>query len=194
MADEYDPRSHGARCDACPLYNSMDGVQCVQPEFRNMANNGSLPLVFVGDAPDEMSVKQKRPFVGAAGVKLNDVLTRADMTRNQIAITYMILCRPDVPGESGRKKYDLAAYEAWLKKENKRRAKVSEPILESPIACCAPRLHNELTSLDNIAKSIGWPNGAVVMPLGDQSLRATMGVIGQKPTSGILKYRGSVIY
>lgn len=196
-ADTYNPHNHGARCDVCPL----NGCDFVPPEYRYPSDPRPFPsgppitrpIVFVGEGPGEYEVKRRAPFIGPSGVKLNDLLSENKLSRPQISITNTLLCRAEVPGESGKKRYQLDAYFAWLNKENKRRAKAHEAQLESPLDCCTPRLHTELKAYDQLAKERGWPNGAVIMPLGNYALKATMAMIGERPTAGILSYRGSVI-
>lgn len=180
---EYDPKACGARCDACPL----SGQPVVPPA-------GPLTLAdmaIVGEAPGMNEVKFKKPFVGASGVKLDEILWNAGMRRQSVWITNGLLCRPEVPGELGKKRYDVKLYMAWLRKENARRKKAKEAPLESPFACCAPRLYLELQTLDAGCRSRGRPNGVVVVPMGNFAL----GTLSGKPGShkGILKWRGSVI-
>lgn len=180
----YDPVAAGALCDRCPLRGSV----VVPPSGR-----GDADVVIVGEAPGFNEVKQGKPFVGASGVKLADLLLETQFkTRDSLFITNTLLCRPEVPGVEGKERYNVKRYIAWLRKENMRRKKVSEPLLESPFTCCAPRLYRELERAEWYARVRNCPNGAVVIPLGNFALGAI--VQGQPgKAQGIMKYRGSVI-
>lgn len=184
----YDPREHSARCDECPLR----GTIVVPPEGDENAG-----YVIVSDAPGMADVTHERPFMGASGAKLTEVLSRAGLTRASAWLTSALLCRPEVPGESGARRYDLKLYLAWLRKENVRRKKearankTTPDLLVSPFECCYPRLRGELHRAERAAKAKGQVNGAVVVPVGNFALGSVMGNPGQ--AQGIMKWRGSVI-
>lgn len=96
-------------------------------------------------------------------------------------------CRPEVPGEIGKKRYDVKAYMAWLRKENIQRKRNKHELLESPFDCCWPRLRRELYAAERHAQRRGAPNGVVVQPMGNFALKRLTGA------QGIMKYRGSVM-
>lgn len=75
-----------SRCAVCTL--SAEG-QYVPPE-------GPVPcdIMFVGEAPGENEVRIGRPFVGNAGIILNDNLREAGFKRKEVYITNACLCRP----------------------------------------------------------------------------------------------------
>lgn len=189
----YDPRKAGCRCDECPL----NGQQVVAPE-----GNAAARMAIVHETPGADALKFEKQWIGPAGAKLNELLFKAGMSRQQLWLTSALLCRPEVPEESGRRRYDTKEYMAWLRRENvkiKRHNKANAklgigavPELKSPFDCCAPRLQAELAYLDAQAKAAGAPNGLVVVPMGSYVL----GGLTTKPsaTQSILKYRGSVIF
>ncbi len=51
-------------------------------------------IIFIGEAPGYNEDKQGKPFVGQAGVFLNELLAAMDMKREQVYITNVIKCRP----------------------------------------------------------------------------------------------------
>ncbi len=51
-------------------------------------------VLFVGEAPGFNEDKQGRPFVGAAGKFLNELLEIAGLKREQVYITNVVKCRP----------------------------------------------------------------------------------------------------
>ena len=74
-------------CGDCPL-----GAQ------RTNAVPGEGPedakLLFIGEGPGQQEDRQGRPFVGAAGQFLEELLTSIGLTREQVFIANMIKCRP----------------------------------------------------------------------------------------------------
>jgi DNA polymerase len=50
--------------------------------------------MFIGEAPGFHEDQQGRPFVGAAGQFLEELLESIDMTRDDVFITNVIKCRP----------------------------------------------------------------------------------------------------
>lgn len=51
-------------------------------------------LMFIGEAPGYNEDQQGRPFVGAAGQFLEQLLASIGLTREQVFITNMVKCRP----------------------------------------------------------------------------------------------------
>jgi len=51
-------------------------------------------VMFVGEAPGENEDLQNRPFVGAAGKILTDLLGRIGLTREEVYIANIVKCRP----------------------------------------------------------------------------------------------------
>ena len=74
-------------CTRCPLGRS-----------RTRAVPGEGPenavLMFIGEAPGFHEDKSGRPFVGAAGQFLEELLASIEMTREQVYIANVIKCRP----------------------------------------------------------------------------------------------------
>jgi len=59
-----------------------------------MDGNPSSDLMFIGEAPGFYEDKEGRPFVGAAGKLLNDMLASIGLDRNGCTICNVIKCRP----------------------------------------------------------------------------------------------------
>jgi DNA polymerase len=51
-------------------------------------------IMFVGEAPGRCEDEKGRPFVGAAGRILDDLLQKAGIDRSQVFITNVVKCRP----------------------------------------------------------------------------------------------------
>jgi DNA polymerase len=54
----------------------------------------SAKIMFVGEAPGKSEDEKGRPFVGAAGRILDDLLKKAGIDRSQVFITNVVKCRP----------------------------------------------------------------------------------------------------
>lgn len=58
------------------------------------AGNPDADIVFIGEAPGKNEDEQGKPFVGAAGKFLNEMLANVDMVREDIFITNIVKYRP----------------------------------------------------------------------------------------------------
>lgn len=180
----YNPRAAGCLCDQCPLMGQI----VVPPE-----GPADPEFVIVGEGPGYLEEKKRRPFVGASGVLLNEILELVGLSRSRVLITNAVLCRAEVPDPNVRmsKKYDIPTYMAWLRKENARRKKEAKgsgqppQLLSDPFLCCHQRLWNELSIADRIARSRGRPSGAIIVALGNKATEMTTG------KTGVMKFRGS---
>ena len=74
-------------CTKCELYRS-----------RKKAVPGEGPthaeIMFIGEGPGFHENEQGRPFVGAAGKFLDELLEKAGVTRSDVWITNVVKCRP----------------------------------------------------------------------------------------------------
>lgn len=74
-------------CRRCPLHAVR--TQAVPGEGDPCAG-----IMFVGEAPGYNEDLQGRPFVGAAGSLLNELLSLAGLERKAVFITNVVKCRP----------------------------------------------------------------------------------------------------
>lgn len=74
-------------CSKCPLAASRTNVV-----FG--AGNPSARVLIVGEAPGKNEDLQGRPFVGAAGKYLDELLGIAHLTRDEVFIANVLKCRP----------------------------------------------------------------------------------------------------
>ncbi len=74
-------------CTKCPLH-----------ETRTNAVPGEGPenakIMLVGEAPGRFEDMQGRPFVGAAGKLLTEILSEVGIKREEVYITNIVKCRP----------------------------------------------------------------------------------------------------
>jgi len=84
---------------AADLYDVVRGCTlCALSETRTLAVPGEGPpdseIMFIGEAPGMNEDKQGRPFVGAAGQFLSELLAAAGLTRESVYICNVLKCRP----------------------------------------------------------------------------------------------------
>ena len=74
-------------CTRCELHRSR--TEAVPGEGPTSAE-----IMFIGEGPGATEDKQGRPFVGASGKFLNQLLEQAGVTRADVFITNVVKCRP----------------------------------------------------------------------------------------------------
>src|SRR3990172_6789608 len=75
-------------CTRCQLHLTTKKV-CIWGHGRETAR-----IMLVGEAPGAEEEKEGRPFVGAAGRVLDNCLSAAGLTRDDVYITNVNRCRP----------------------------------------------------------------------------------------------------
>lgn len=74
--------------------------------------NPNADIMFIGEAPGVEEDKQGRPFVGAAGKFLNEMLKMVGLRREDVFITNILKCRP--PGNRDPMPEEVEACWPWL--------------------------------------------------------------------------------
>ena len=80
-------------------------------------------LMLIGEAPGETEVIKQRPFVGKAGKNLDEFLSLAKLSREEIFVSNVVKIRPTEKGPTGRtrnrapNKEELSLFIPWLMKE-----------------------------------------------------------------------------
>lgn len=74
-------------CTKCELYKGR--TKAVPGEGPTHAE-----IMFIGEGPGASEDKQGRPFVGASGKFLDELLAQAGVTRSDVFITNVVKCRP----------------------------------------------------------------------------------------------------
>jgi uracil-DNA glycosylase family 4 len=102
----------------------------VCPELRSGATqlvfadgNTDADIVFIGEAPGANEDKQGKPFVGAAGKFLNEMLAGIGLERGDIYITNIVKYRP--PGNRDPEPEEIKAFMPYLLQQ----LKVIQPAL-----------------------------------------------------------------
>lgn len=91
-------------------------TNCALHEGRKKSVPGDGPataeIMFIGEGPGFHENEQGRPFVGAAGKFLDQLLAQADVTRADVFIANVVKCRP--PGNRDPLPEELAACDVHL--------------------------------------------------------------------------------
>lgn len=72
-------------------------------------------ILFVGEAPGRSEDEKGRPFIGAAGRILDDLLQRTGIDRSQVFITNIVKCRP--PNNRVPEDDEVAACKPYLERQ-----------------------------------------------------------------------------
>jgi DNA polymerase len=95
-------------CEKCALYHS-----------RKLAVPGEGPadseIMFIGEGPGFYENEQGRPFVGAAGKFLDELLAAAGMQRAEVWIGNVVKCRP--PANRDPLPEELEACDTYLQRQ-----------------------------------------------------------------------------
>ncbi len=99
-------RAEMGRCQRCKLY----------PGAQNLVfgeGSASARLMFIGEAPGAEEDEQGRPFVGAAGQVLNNLMSKLGLNREEVYITNVVKSRP--PNNRNPEPDEIAACLPFLK-------------------------------------------------------------------------------
>lgn len=80
-------RTQIEKCTLCQIHSSKN--KTVPGE-----GNSTPEIMLIGEAPGKNEDLQGKPFVGAAGKILDQLLSSIKLSRDQVFITNMIKCRP----------------------------------------------------------------------------------------------------
>jgi uracil-DNA glycosylase family 4 len=102
------------------LYEEIASCQrCILSESRKNAVPGEGPedadIVFIGEGPGFHEDQQARPFVGAAGQFLEELLADIGMCRESVYICNVIKCRP--PGNRDPLPEEIEACKPYLERQ-----------------------------------------------------------------------------
>jgi len=93
--------------------------QCNLHSTRKLSVPGEGPadakIMFIGEGPGFYENEQGRPFVGAAGKFLSELLAKAGLVREEVFITNVVKCRP--PGNRDPQPEELSACRDYLEQQ-----------------------------------------------------------------------------
>lgn len=95
-------------CERCPL---------AQGRTKAVPGDGpeNAAIMFVGEGPGFHEDRQGKPFVGAAGQFLNELLQSIGLQRTDVYITNVVKCRP--PGNRDPQPDEIEACRAFLDRQ-----------------------------------------------------------------------------
>ena len=102
------------------LYQEVRTCQkCILSEGRTNAVPGEGPedaeIMFIGEAPGFHEDRQGRPFVGAAGKYLEELLATIGLSREEVYIANVVKCRP--PGNRDPEPGEIEACRPYLDRQ-----------------------------------------------------------------------------
>ncbi len=108
MTELTDLAQEVAICKRCPL--SQGRTRAVPGEGPENA-----AIMFIGEGPGFHEDQQGRPFVGAAGQFLDELLHSIGLKRGEVYITNVVKCRP--PGNRDPQPEEIAACQPYLDRQ-----------------------------------------------------------------------------
>jgi len=102
------------------LYDQVRACEkCQLSQSRTLAVPGEGPedarILFIGEAPGFHEDRQGRPFVGAAGQYLTELLAKVGLRREEVYIANVIKCRP--PGNRDPQPDEIAACRVYMDRQ-----------------------------------------------------------------------------
>jgi DNA polymerase len=137
--------------------------RCVLKNTRKRAVPGEGPvdaeIMLIGEGPGFHENEEGRPFVGAAGQFLNDLLKRSGLTREKVFITNVVKCRP--PGNRDPLTEELNACAAYLE----RQIEVINPKVIITLGRYSMAKYFPMGKISIIHGQPTWINGRLVIPM-----------------------------
>lgn len=103
-------RAQVAGCTRCPLHEGRTNVVFGE-------GNPQARVLIVGEAPGKNEDLQGRPFVGAAGKYLDELLAIAGLERKDVFIANVLKCRP--PGNRDPRPEEIQACTPFLREQTR---------------------------------------------------------------------------
>jgi len=99
-------------CKKCPLYEER-----IRGGFYPVIGEGNhqAKILFCGEAPGLQEAKSGRPFCGAAGKILDELLDSVDVKREDVYIANLLKCRPSQNRDP--QKEEIEACVSYLEKQ-----------------------------------------------------------------------------
>ena len=144
-------------CSVFPLGAGL--AEATQPVFGE--GNPDADLMFVGEAPGADEDRLGRPFVGAAGQKLDEIIKAMGFLRTQVYIANILKARP--PGNRNPLPDEIAEHGPFL------RAQILAIRPKVIVALGKPSAHFLLSSNDSMSRLRGiwgcWVDGETRIPV-----------------------------
>jgi uracil-DNA glycosylase family 4 len=143
-----------------------EAVQCTKCRLAKgrtqvvwMDGNPDSDLMFIGEAPGFHEDKQGRPFVGAAGQLLNEMLSSIGMDRTKCSVVNVLKCRP--PGNRDPMPDEIETCKPYLEAQ----IRLIRPRVIVPLGNFATRfILNKQVSISRVRGQRFEAHGASVVP------------------------------
>ena len=137
--------------------------RCILKNTRKRAVPGEGPedaeIMLVGEGPGFHENEQGRPFVGAAGQFLSELLKRSGLTRDKVFITNVVKCRP--PGNRDPLPEELNACAGYLD----RQIEVLNPKMIITLGRYSMARYFPMGKISIIHGQPSWINNRMVVPM-----------------------------
>jgi uracil-DNA glycosylase len=139
-------------CKACPLsYARKKAVPGEGP--------ANAQVMLIGEAPGFYENEQGRPFVGAAGNFLNELLEKAGIGRKDVFITNVVKCRP--PGNRDPLPEELSACTGFLD----RQIEAINPLVIVTLGRFSMAKFLPNVKISEVHGQPAWVHGRLVVPM-----------------------------
>jgi DNA polymerase len=139
-------------CTRCKLHHS-----------RKRAVPGEGPakvdVMFIGEGPGFYENEQGRPFVGAAGKFLDELLERAGLKRSEVFITNVVKCRP--PSNRDPEPDELEACADYLN----RQIEVLDPLVIVTLGRFSMARYFPAARITSVHGKPGWVGSRLIVPM-----------------------------
>ena len=177
------------REDLIALYRRLkDCHDCPLKETRTKlvfgAGNADAEVMFVGEAPGAQEDLQGVPFVGRAGQLLNELLEEIGLSRDDVFINNVLMCRP--PGNRDPLPHEIEECEPYLME----RIRLIQPKVICTLGnfatkllsgqptgitrCCGRPQYREIAGLPVVLYPLFHPAAALRTPATKERLREDM--------------------
>jgi len=148
MTDWQKLKAEILNCQRCPLYKTR---------IHPVVGEGNLQarIMLIGEAPGANEDKTGRPFCGAAGKILDELLAFVDIKRKDIYIANILKCRP--PGNRPPQTLEIKACTPFLE----RQIEMIKPEIISPLGNFAARFIFQKFGLEDKILGISKIHGQV---------------------------------
>ena len=136
------------KCQKCLLYRGRN-----YPVIGE--GNHKTKIMFIGEAPGAQEDKTGRPFCGAAGKILDELLGSVNIKRENVYISNILKCRP--PSNRDPQKEEIEACCSYLE----RQIEIIKPKIICPLGRYSMQFLMEKFGLENEIESIGKIHGKV---------------------------------
>ncbi len=119
----------------------------------------SAQIMLIGEGPGFYENEQGRPFVGAAGKFLDELLEKAGVSRKEVFITNVVKCRP--PGNRDPLPEELAACNAYLD----RQIEVINPLIIVTLGRFSMGKFLPNVRISDVHGKPAWVKGRLIIPM-----------------------------